>query len=165
LSESYIEQFKGIKAGPLIQFIKYGISGGLATITHIIVFHILAWKIFPALQRDDLFVSLLGLSYQEVDIATRSFNSMLSNSAAFICSNTVAYIVNIYWVFKPGRHNKLIEISLFYLVSGISVVIGTILMGFLISYYNMQTTYAFTSNLFTAVLINYAMRKFYIFKG
>ncbi len=165
MSVNYIEQLKGNEAGSLIQFIKYGIAGSLATITHIIIFHILAWKIFPALQGDDLFVALLGLSYQEVDISTRAMNSMLSNGAAFLCSNLVAYIINIYWVFKPGRHNKLVEIGLFYLVSGISVAIGTSLMGFLISYYNMQTTYAFTANIFTAVLINYAMRKFYIFKG
>ena len=31
LSNNYIEQFKGVEAGPLIQFVKYGISGGLAT--------------------------------------------------------------------------------------------------------------------------------------
>ncbi len=165
MSRRHIEQLKKSEASPLIQFIKYGIAGCIATSVHIIIFHILAWKIFPALQGGDLFVVLLDVSYQEVDISTRSLNSMLSNGAAFICSNMVAYIINIYWVFKPGRHNKLIEIGLFYLVSGISVALGTSLMGFLISYYNMQTTYAFTANIFTAVLINYAMRKFYIFRG
>ena len=100
-----------------------------------------------------------------VNVTTRSLNAMLSNGLAFICSNMVAYIINIFWVFKPGKHNKIIEIALFYLVSGVSMVIGTGMMGFLIRYYGMQTTYAFAANIVSAVMINYTMRKFYIFKG
>ncbi len=149
----------------MVQFIKYGISGGLATLVHIIVFYLVAWKIFPSLQEKDFFIVILGITVTEVDVATRSFNSMLSNGVAFIFSNMVAYIINVFWVFKPGRHNRFIEIGLFYLVSGVSVVIGTSMMGFLIRYYGMQTTYAFTANIVSAVMINYGMRKFYIFKG
>ena len=165
MNKNYIEQFKGLEATPLIQFIKYGIAGGLATFVHIIVFHFVAWKIFPSLQKNDFVIILSGLSVTEVDVATRSLNSMLSNIVAFLCSNMVAYIINIFWVFKQGKHNKFIEILLFYLVSGVSMLIGTSMMGFLIRYYNMQTTYAFTVNIVSAVMINYGMRKFYIFKG
>ena len=154
-----------MEAGPLVQFVKYGISGGLATFVHIVIFHLVAWKIFPSLQEKDLFVVILGITVTEVDVATRSLNAMLSNVVAFICSNMVAYIINVCWVFKQGRHNRFIEIGLFYLVSGVSVVIGTSMMGFLIRYYGMQTTYAFTANIVSAVMINYGMRKFYIFHG
>ena len=77
----------------------------------------------------------------------------------------VAYLINVFWVFKPGRHHRIIEIGLFYLVSGVSVAIGTGMMGFLIRFFTMQTTYAFTVNIVSAVMINYGMRKFYIFKG
>jgi hypothetical protein len=31
----------------VLQFIKYALAGGLATLTHIIIFHFIAWKIFP----------------------------------------------------------------------------------------------------------------------
>jgi putative flippase GtrA len=165
LSNCYIKQLKGQEAGPLVQFVKYGIAGGLATLVHIIVFHLVAWKFFPALQENDFAVVILGLSISEVDVTTRSFNSMLSNGIAFIFSNMVAYLINRSWVFKPGRHNRIIEIGLFYLVSGVSVAIGTSIMGFLIRFYAMQTTYAFTVNIASAVMINYGMRKFYIFKG
>ena len=157
MNESYIEQFKGLEAGPLVQFIKYGISGGLATFVHIVVFHLVAWKFFPALQKDDFLIQILGLTVQEVDVATRSLNSMLSNGVAFLFSNMVAYIINVFWVFKSGRHNRIIEIGLFYLVSGVSVVIGTSTMGFLIRYYDMQTTYAFAVNIVSVVIINYGM--------
>jgi len=154
-----------IKSGHFVQFVKYGLSGGVATIVHIIIFHLAAWKIFPALQENDYAVATLGLSVAAVDVATRSVNSMLSNGAAWIFSNLVAYLLNIFWVFESGRHNRIIEIGFFYLVSGVSMGVGTGLMGFLIRYYNMQTTYAFTANLVSALLINFAMRKFFIFKG
>jgi putative flippase GtrA len=68
-------------------------------------------------------------------------------------------------VFERGRHSFIIEIMLFYVVSGISVFIGTVLMGVLIKRFGMLTTYAFASNIVTAVLINYWVRKFFIFQG
>ena len=160
-----IHQFLGHDAGNLFQFIKYAISGCIATATHILVFHLVAWKMFFALQADDWFVRLLNLPIQELDDATRSRNSMKGNGVAFLISNLVAYLINIYWVFVPGRYHWILEISLFYLVSGVAIAIGTALMGFLIRRFGMLTTYAFGSNIFAALMINYAMRKFFIFNG
>ena len=120
---------------------------------------------FFALQADDWFVRLLDLPIQEVDDTTRSRNSMKGNGVAFVISNLVAYLINIHWVFVPGRYHWILEIGLFYLVSGVAIVIGTALMGFLIRRFGMLTTYAFGSNVFAAVMINYAMRKFFIFNG
>ena len=149
----------------ILQFIKYVIGGCIATATHIIVFHITAWKIFPALQKSDWFVRSFDLAVQDIDDRTRSRNSVKSNAVAFLVSNMVAYLINIFWVFVPGRYHWLIEISLFYLVSGIAMVIGTWLMALLIRGLGILTTYAFGSNVVTAVLINFFMRKFFIFAG
>lgn len=149
----------------MLQFVKYAISGCIAVATHITVFHLVAWKIFLALQKDDWFVGLLKLRVPEMDNATRSRNSMKANAMAFVISNLVAYLINIYWVFVPGRYPWLLEVGLFYLVSGVSLTIGTALMGFLIRRFGTLTTYAFVSNCFTALMINYAMRKFFIFNG
>lgn len=120
---------------------------------------------FFALQKDDWFVGLLNLPVTAVDDTTRSRNSMKANGVAFVISNLVAYLINIYWVFVPGRYPWILEVGLFYLVSGVAVVIGTVLMAFLIRRFGMLTTYAFGSNCFTALMINYAMRKFFIFNG
>jgi hypothetical protein len=65
----------------------------------------------------------------------------------------------------PGRYHWIVEVVLFYLVSGAALVTGTAMMGFLIRRFGMLTTYAFGSNIFAALLINYAMRKLFIFKG
>lgn len=160
-----LEQFKRREAGPLVQFIKYGISGAIATTSHIIIFHLAAWKLLPALQMSDWAVRLFHLSCSPMADAVRSRNAMLDNGIAFLFSNMVAYLLNIAWVFKPGRHHWAVEIGLFYAVSGVSIVIGTSIMGFLIGHYGFSTSVAFLANLVTALLINYAMRKYVIFKG
>jgi len=152
-------------SGNLLQFIKYALSGAVATVVHIAIFHLMAWKIFFALQPRDWFVKLLGLPIADLDDAARSRNSMLSNGAAFLVSNLVAYLINVYWVFVPGRHPWVVEVGLFYLVSGAAIFIGTWMMGMLIRRFGMLTTYAFGANLLAALTINYAMRKFFIFNG
>jgi putative flippase GtrA len=152
-------------SGNLVQFIKYAVSGGVATAVHILVFHLAAWKMFLALQPDDWFAKFFSLPVARLDDAARSRNSMKSNGVAFVISNFVAYILNIYWVFVPGRHHWLVEIALFYLVSGLAIAIGTGLMGLLIRRFGLLTTYAFGANLVAALLINYAARKFFIFSG
>jgi putative flippase GtrA len=149
----------------LIQFIKYGLAGGLATLTHIIVFHLLAWKLFPSLQPKDLAVRFFKLEIRQVSDSQRAKNSMIGNGIAFLISNLVAYVTNILWVFEGGRHHIVVEILLFYLVSGFSVLLGTLLMGLLIKRFGLLTTWAFGANIFTAVMINYAVRKFFIFNG
>lgn len=160
-----IEQFTGREAGPLVQFIKYSLAGGIATAVHITIFHLFAWRVFPALQENDWAVQWFKLSVPPEDNAQRSRNCMLDNGIAFLFSNLVAYVVNVLWVFQRGKHGVFVELGLFYLVSGVSVVIGTTLMGYIIKRYGVRTTYAFLSNLVTALLINYAMRKYVIFKG
>ena len=149
----------------LLQFIKYSIAGGMATATGILLFHLFGWKLFPCLQEKDHFVRLFGIRVVEVDNATRSRNSMLSNALSFVFSNLVAYVANVLWVFEGGRHHIVLEIALFYAVSGISVVLGTLLMGFLIRKFALLTTYAYGANILTAVLINYVVRKLFIFSG
>ncbi len=157
-------QFLSRESGPLIQFIKYVLAGALATVTHIVTFHLLAWKVFPALQTEDWFVRWRGLSLPPQDNATRSRYSMVDNGLAFVVSNLVAYTLNTLWVFQPGRHPWYVEIGLFYLVSGGSLFIGTLVMGVLIRRYGIRTTLAFTANLIAALLINYVVRKFIIFR-
>jgi len=149
----------------VIQFIKYGLAGVMATITHITVFHLAAWKIFPSLQEKDLMVRWFKISIREMDDTTRAKNSMISNFIAFLISNMVAYITNVLWVFEGGKYNIIIEILFFYAVSGISIFLGTLLMGILIKRFGILTTYAFGSNIITSVMINYVMRKFFIFHG
>jgi putative flippase GtrA len=148
-----------------IQFVRYVLAGGVATAAQITLFHLIAWKLLPSLQPHDHAVRLLDLKIREVDDYIRARNSMLGNAIAFLFSNLVAYLINVLWVFDRGRHSLLVEVVLFYLVSAISMAIGTVLMGLLIRRHHLLTTFAFGANLAAAVMINYVMRKYLIFLG
>jgi len=45
------------------------------------------------------------------------------------------------------------------------MAIGTVLMGLLIRRLHLLTTFAFGANLVSAVMINYVLRKYFIFLG
>ena len=164
-----LDQFKGREATPLIQFIKYGIAGGMATAACIATFYMMSFFVLDALSADDAVVELLrkfiAIDVMPVADGIRARNAAINNSVAFVISNMVAYLINIAWVFKPGRHHWLVEVGLFYLVSGVAFALGTGLQTWLIAQFGLQTTLAFGANLVTALLINYAMRKFVIFHG
>ena len=152
-------------AHPVVQFIKYGIAGGMATATHITLFFLFGWFLLPCLTQNDIVVRLLGLTAPAISETTRVWNAGFCNALAFVGSNTLCYVLNRLFVFKPGRHHWVLEFLLFFAVSGVSMVIGTALQSFLIKCYGMQTTLAFGANIFCSLMINYAMRKFVIFKG
>lgn len=152
-------------AGAMAQFIKYGFAGGTATAVHITLFFLIGWRLFPSLTADDWMVRLLGITPGAVDEGRRALHAAISTTIAFLVANAVAYVLNILFVFKKGRHPWFIEIGLFYAVSAIAMVIGTGLQSFLIARYGVMTTLAFGTNTFSALLINYAMRRFVIFKG
>lgn len=160
-----LEQFKGQNHGPLVQFIKYGIAGGLATTVHIVIFSIMAWCVLPCLSGGDLVVKVFHLPVPELTDGARATRAAIDNVVAFLFSNLTAYLINIAWVFKRGRHHWALEILMFYAVSGVSLLIGTSIQTWLIANRGLTTGTAFVANLVTALLINFAMRKFVIFKG
>ena len=117
----FLNQFKGHDHGPLVQFIKYGIAGGIATGVQIVVFYIMAGFVFPALSPDDKAVTLLNFPATDVGVRVRSNLMVPNNTIAFCFSNTVAYLINIKWVFVPGRHKRSVELLMFFAVSGCGV--------------------------------------------
>ena len=163
--KNILQQFLRRESHPLIQFIKYGLAGGAATAVDIVVFYLLSWLVFPALTSDDRLVTLLNLDIRPVEELVRSRHYYLNRSITFLFSNFTAYVINVLWVFEPGRHSKAKEIGLFYAVSGVSFLIGTTIGWALIRFAGFTTTTAFLANLVASVLINYVARKYYVFKG
>ena len=162
---NFLRQFKGRQHGPLVQFNKYGIAGGIATAVHVSLFYFCAVKLLPALNQGDALAGLLHLHVVVVSDAIRARNSVIDNVIAFMFSNLTAYLINIIWVFESGRHNRVVEIGFFYLVSGISTFIGSALMGFLIGRFGITTTVAFGANVIVSLMINFVLRKRVVFKG
>lgn len=162
-----LKQFAQRDAHPFIQFIKYAIAGGLATAVDIAVFYFLSWRIFPALRPEDpvaQVVSRFGLSILPVTEVLRGRHYVINRCVTFLFSNLAAYIVNIYWVFEPGRHSKWVEIGLFYAVSLTSYVIGVFVGWLIIAVGGFETTYAYIANVVASLSINYVCRKNLIFK-
>jgi len=164
-------QFTRREAHPVIQFVKYGLAGGAATVVDVLIFYTLSWKIFPALQADDHLVRLLrdGLGFdfplEPVREALRGRRFILNSAIAFVFSNFTAYLLNMSWVFTPGRHRRHIEIILFYIVSVVSILSGIALGWAMITFIDLSTTASYLGKMIAAVLINYACRKYFVFKG
>lgn len=160
-----LKQQLGHDAHPVVQFIKYGFIGGFATGINMLVFFLLGWKLLPCLKPDDWLVRLFGLAVVTPEESTRWLSALYCNAAGFVVSNSVCYVLNRLFVFKPGRHRMMLEFALFFAVSGISWGIGVGIQTGLIRYGGIQTSTAFAANILCALLINYATRKFFIFKG
>lgn len=173
-------QFKGNENHtPFIQFVKYGIAGVIATTVHIALFYWMALNVLPALDPGEvqkvvnflpdlhhypLINSLLNLDLPTVSQGVRARNAMIDNTVAFLFSNLTAYGINIIWVFERGRHHPALEFIFFYAVSGVSILIGTSLMGFMIHRFGIDTSLAFGANVVVSLVINFFLRKYVIFK-
>ncbi len=153
------------KSHPGIQFLKYAMCGGVAMAADMITFFFAAWLLFPALTPDDVLVRLFHLQIDAVGAGARTVNFILCNGLAFLVSNMTAYILNILFVFKAGKHSRWKELGLFYLVSGISVGLGVLVGVVLIKGFGFSTTSSYVAKAVSTTLINYAARKFFIFHG
>lgn len=163
--QTIIRQFTGRQAHPAIQFIKYGISGGIVTVFGMVVFALLTWKVFPSLRENELIVRLLHLTVAPMDEALRARNFAYCKIVEFMLANLVCYAINVVWVFVPGRHSRRKEFFLFFVVSLASFLVGAGLGAGLIAFFNMGAVAAYAVNMAASVLINYAGRKFFVFKG
>lgn len=162
-------QFFQREAHPVVQFIKYGIAGAIATGTHILTFFVLSLWVFPAMLADTgvdaMLINWLGIDMPELAAATRQRNFIINNLLAFLLGNVVAYGLNFYWVFHPGRHRRHIEITLFLVVSAISLAVGVQIGVWIMRVFGATTTVAQLGNIIAAVMINYVCRKYFVFKG
>jgi putative flippase GtrA len=153
------------KNQPVIQFFKYSMCGGMAMAVDMITFFLVAWLVFPALTEDDILVRIFHMKVEPVAEGARTMNFVIGNTIAFMVSNMTAYVLNILFVFKAGKHSRWKELGLFYLVSGISVGIGVLVGVVLIKGFGLSTTSSYVAKAVSTTLINYAARKFIIFHG
>ena len=83
----------------------------------------------------------------------------------FFLSNALCYLLNRWFVFKPGRHHWAVELLLFFAASGFSMLVGSTVQTVLIGKFGFQTSVSFAANIVASLLINFVARKFFIFKG
>ena len=155
----------GASAHPAVQFLKYGFVGGLATAVNIAAVFLFCWKVFHCITPDDPFVRLFGLEAGPVDEAARARLTNWAYVCAFPISNAFCYALNRMFVFVPGRHGAVREFAEFLTASAIALAAGMAASWILIHAFGAWTSVGILANLVSAVLINYALRKFVVFKG
>jgi putative flippase GtrA len=148
-----------------IQFAKYIVCGGLAFMTDITIFYLLAVFVVPALTPDDIFARLTGLNVDPISEGLRLRNFWIGKTASFCTANIVAYVLNVLFVFQGGKHKVHHEIALFFGVSFVSFLLGTWSGDALIRFFGIQTTVSTLTAVVFATLINYGGRKYFIFRG
>jgi len=153
------------KDHPGLQFIKYMTCGGMAFATDLTIFYLLAVFVFPSLTPGDDFVQLFNIDVSPITEAMRLRNFWIGKTCSFITANTVAYILNVFFVFKGGKHKVHHEVALFFAVSFVSFFLGTWSGDVLIRFFGVQTTYSNLTAVVFATMINYTGRKFFIFRG
>jgi len=148
-------------AHPLIQFTKYGVCGVAAVMIHLSVVYSLGYTISPAIGT-------------ELPLELKQHNGTINNIVAFFISGIVVYWLNIKFVFKPGRHNVILEIFLFFAVSAIPLTAASGVNWLIyknsemLSDIHMQKYVEHIANfgfIVTSALVNFLARKFIIFKG
>ncbi len=151
--------------GAFWQFVKYGVIGVLSTIVQTAAFYFLASTVLKCLNDGDFAVKVLALPVAEISDNLRAWRFAWATGLGFIISNIFCWIMNRSFVFKTGRHVWYIELIMFMSVSGLAMLLATVLSGYLISQFALMTTLAVLIEIVVSFVFNFIIRKFIIFKG
>ena len=156
--------------GPFWQFVKYGAIGVMATLVQTGVFYVLATTCCKCLTADDVAVKFLGFpsaefSGDEVWYASRGMVAAYATSAGFFLANVFCWLMNRWFVFKSGKFRWYVEFGMFFATSAVATVIALGAMKVLIDRFGMMTTFAVIVEVVVSFLVNFFIRKFYIFRG
>ena len=143
-----------INETPLIlQIVKYLIFGVSVTLVHAIVVYGMGYYLNPA----------IGESIpRDIKLNRTVFNNII----AFTISNSAAFWLNSKYLFKPGRHSKVNEVLLFFLISGLSFALGLFAIKKVFILIESNAAVEHLANLTFIVCsasVNFICRKFLVF--
>lgn len=165
-----VRKFLSHDAGPFAQFVKYGAIGVMATCVQTGVFYVLAATCLKCLTADDWAVKWLGLpsvafTGEEVWYASRGMIAAAATAVGFVIANIFCWLMNRWFVFKPGKFKWHVELAMFFGASTLATLIALGLMKLLIDQFGLMTTLAVVVEVVVSFLVNFFIRKFVIFKG
>ncbi|MBT7982260.1 MAG: GtrA family protein [Akkermansiaceae bacterium] len=137
----------------LIQIIKYGFCGLLTTIVHIFIVYALGLTINPAIG-------------EHISKDLKESRTIINNVFTFLISNTIAFKLNVKFVFNSGRHSKTKEIILFFTVSGVSFFAGLLSIPLVFELVDTNKGIEHLANgafIISSALMNFLCRKYIIF--
>ena len=158
------------EAGPLAQFIKYGIVGVMATCVQTGIFYVLAATCLKCLTADDWAVKLLGLpsvafTGDEAWYASRGMLASAATAIGFVVANVFCWLMNRLFGFRPGKFAWDREFALFFGAAAGAMALATGLSWVLINWVGLQTSAAVVIEVVVSFVVNFVARKFFIFKG
>ncbi len=165
-----VKRFLSHDAGPFAQFVKYGAIGVASTAVQTGIFYVLASLWLLCLTPDDWAVKRLGLpaatfTGNEPWYAARGTLAAVDTAGGFTVANVFCWLMNRWFVFKPGKFKWYVEFGMFFGTATVATVIALGVMKVLIDCFGMMTTLAVVVEVLVSFFVNFFMRKFVIFKG
>ncbi len=152
-------------AGPFWQFVKYGTVGVMSTCVQVGVFYLLATTCLKCLAADDWAVRLLGFAATDISDEERAKLFFIATAIGFVIANIFCWLMNRWFVFKPGKFRWYVELVMFFGAATAATVIALGLSSGLIRFAGLMTSAAVLIEIVSSFIINYAARKFFIFRG
>ena len=166
----WLKQILSHDCGPFWQFVKYGAIGVMATLVQTGVFYVLAATCLPCLTADDLAVKYLGLPSAEFSGAeawylSRGMVAAYATAVGFFLANVFCWLMNRWFVFRPGKFRWYVEFGMFFGASTFATLVALGTMKVLIDSFGLMTTFAVVVEVLVSFVVNFFVRKFFIFKG
>lgn len=167
---AYLKKILSHDCGPFWQFVKYGAIGVMATLVQTGVFYFLASTVLMCLTSDDWAVRFVGLPAADFTgtepwFASRGMVAAYATAVGFFLANVFCWLMNRWFVFRPGKFRWYVEFGMFFGTSTIATVIALGTMKVLIDSFGMMTTFAVVVEVMVSFFVNFFVRKFFIFKG
>ena len=147
------------------QFVKYGTNGVIATYVQTVTFYLLGATCLMCLGPDDWAVKYLGLPHADVADGARAVRFASATAVGFVVANVVCWLMNRWCVFKPGKFRWYVEFALFCAAATLATVVALGIASALIRLAGLMTTIALAIEIVVSFLVNFFVRKFFIFKG
>ena len=162
----FLKKILSHDCGPFWQFVKYGAIGVMATLVQTGVFYLLATTCLKCLGSDDVAVKCLGFAAADgLPDGVRAFRFSVATAAGFIVANVFCWLMNRWFVFRPGKFRWYVEFGMFFATSTVATVIALGVSSALIGWFGLMTTLAVLIEVVVSFLVNFFVRKFYIFRG
>ncbi len=163
-------KFLSHDAGAFAQFVKYSVVGVMATCVQTGMFYILAATCLKCLTAEDWAVRFLGLpsanfTGDEPWYASRGMIAAAATAIGFVAANIFCWLMNRWFVFKPGKFRWYVELGMFFGASTLATLVALGIMKVLIDQFGLMTTLAVAVEIVVSFFVNFFLRKFVIFKG
>ncbi|NQX47276.1 GtrA family protein [Paenibacillus tritici] len=121
----------------LIQFLKFGIVGGINTIFSLLIYYLLLYF---------------------------KWNYMFANIIGYFISSILGYVLNKFWVFKFKEAKAGSSILKYYVIYGSSFSLNVIAMYLWVSFFNVSETLAPILTVLITLPYNFVLNKVWTFK-